>query len=80
MSSAKHLFNLVLELRLVAQEHEIWIHMFHISGDRMIATGMDGRSRGNFDAGISLGFDLGQYFPLMGLPHKIGRASWQTHE
>ena len=64
MSSAKHLFNLVLELRLVAREHEVWIHMFHISGDRMIATGMDGRSRGNFDAGISLGFDLRQYFPL----------------
>ena len=64
MSSAKHLFNLVLELRLVAREHEVWIHMFHISGNRMIATGMDGRSRGIFDARISLGFDLRQYFPL----------------
>ena len=30
----------------------------------MIATGMDGRSRGNFDAGVSLGFDLRRYFPL----------------
>jgi hypothetical protein len=64
MSSAKHLFNLVLELRLAAREHEVWIHMFHISGDRMIATGMDGRSRGNFDRGVSLGFDLRQYLPL----------------
>ena len=30
----------------------------------MIATGMDGWSRGNFDAGISLGHDLRQYLPL----------------
>lgn len=30
----------------------------------MIATGMDGRSRGNFDAGVSLGFDLRQFLPL----------------
>ena len=64
MSSAKHLFHLVLDLRLAAREHEVWIRMFHISGDRMIATGMDGRSRGNFDAGVSLGFDLRQFLPL----------------
>ena len=43
MSSAKYLFHLVLDLRLAAQEHEVWICMFHISGDRMIATGMGGR-------------------------------------
>ena len=30
----------------------------------MIATGIDGRSRGNFDAGVSLGHDLRQYIPL----------------
>ena len=64
MLTARHLFYLVLELRLAAREHEVWIHVFHISGDRMIATGMDGRSRGNFDAGVSLGFDLRKYFPL----------------
>ena len=64
MSSAKHLFNLVLDLRLAARKHEVWIHVFHISGDRMIATGIDGRSRGNFDAGVSLGFDLRRYLPL----------------
>jgi hypothetical protein len=38
--------------------------MFHIYGDIMVATGMDGRSRGNFDAGVSLGFDLRQLLPL----------------
>ncbi len=30
----------------------------------MIASGVDGMSRGNYDAGISLGFDVRQYLPL----------------
>jgi hypothetical protein len=30
----------------------------------MIASGVDGLSRGNFDAGISLGFDVCQFMPL----------------
>ena len=64
MSSAKHLFQLVLALRLAAREHEVWLHVFHISGDRMIATNMDGWSRENFDAGFSLGFDLRHFLPL----------------
>ena len=64
MSTAKHLFKLVLSLRLAARDREVWLKDFHISGNRMIATGMDGWSRGNFDAGISLGYDLRQYFPL----------------
>ena len=58
MSTAKHLFKLVLGLRLAAHDHEVWLKVFHISGNRMIATGMDVWSRGNFDAGISLGYDL----------------------
>ncbi len=30
----------------------------------MIASGVDGLSRGNYDAGISLGFDIRQFMPL----------------
>ena len=30
----------------------------------MIASGVDGLSRGNYDAGISLGFDVRQFMPL----------------
>ena len=30
----------------------------------MIATGIDGRSRGNLDAGVSLGYDIRQYLPM----------------
>jgi hypothetical protein len=58
MSHAHHLFRVVLTLKQVAREHEVYIHCFHISGDRMIASGVDGLSRGNYDSGISLGFDV----------------------
>ena len=30
----------------------------------MIATGIDGRSRGSLDAGVSLGYDIRQYLPM----------------
>ena len=30
----------------------------------MIATGIDGRSRGNLDVGVSLGYDIRQYLPM----------------
>ena len=64
LSTARHLFNLVLQLRLEARKHEVYLHVFHISGDRMIACGMDGWSRGDYDAGISLGYDLRSFLPL----------------
>lgn len=64
MSSVKHLYNLAVELRVECQKHEVFFHLFHISGNRMIATGVDGRSRGDFDAGVSLGHDICQYIPL----------------
>ena len=64
LSTARHLFYLVLDLRIAAREHEVYIRTCHLSGNRMIATGMDGWSRGNHDAGLSLGFDVRQYIPL----------------
>ncbi len=64
LSSARHLFHLVLALKQEARIHEVYIHCFHISGDRMIASGVDGLSCGNYDAGILLGFDVRQYLPL----------------
>ena len=64
LSTAKHLFNLVLELKAACYEHEVYLHTCHISGDRMIATGVDGWSRGDRDAGISLGYDLRDFLPL----------------
>lgn len=64
MSSARHLFDLVVSLKLECRDHEVWLHVCHISGNRMIATGIDGWSRGNQDAGVSLGYDIRQFVPL----------------
>ena len=64
MSKARHLFYLVLTLKQEARNHEVYVRCFHISGDRMIACGVDGLSRGNYDAGISLGLDICQFMPL----------------
>ena len=64
MSKAKHLFALVVKLRKAARKFEVFIHVVHVSGERMIASGMDGWSRGDYDAGISLGFDLRLFIPL----------------
>ena len=64
MSKVRHLFYLVLTLKQEARRHKVFLHCFHISGDRMIACGVDGLSQGNYDAGISLGIDIPQFMPL----------------
>ena len=64
MSSARHLFDLVLVLKQEARKHEVFLHCYHISGDRMIASGVDGLSRGNYDAGVLLGIDVRQVLPM----------------
>ena len=64
MSSAKHLFELVVNLKVACHQHEVYLHPFHMSGDRMIDCGVDGLSRGNQDAGVSLGHDIRKYIPL----------------
>ena len=63
MSSAKHLFNLVVELKVECQAKEVYLHLCHVSGERMIRSGIDGMSCGNQDANIALGFDIRQYTP-----------------
>jgi hypothetical protein len=64
LSSAHHLFYLVLALKQEASKHEVFLHCFHISGDSVIASGVDGLSRGNYDAGVSQGIDACQFMPL----------------
>jgi hypothetical protein len=44
LSSAQHLFYLVLALKQEAHKHKVYLHCFHISGERMIASGVDGLS------------------------------------
>jgi hypothetical protein len=64
MSKAQHLFYLVLTLKQEAWKHEVYLQIFHISGDRMIACGVDELSQGNHDVGISLGINIWQFMPL----------------
>ena len=55
---------MVLALKQEARKHKVYINCFQISGDGMIASGVDGLSCSNYDAGISLGFDVHQFMPL----------------
>jgi hypothetical protein len=64
LSTAIHLFKIVLELKIECRRHEVYLHVFHIAGTRMILTGIDGWSRGDFESGISLGYDLKLFLPL----------------
>jgi hypothetical protein len=64
LSTAKHLFKLVLCLRIECHIHEVYLNVCHISGGQMIESGIDGWSRGDFETGISLGYDLQTFLPL----------------
>ena len=64
MSTVKHPFNIALNLKVECQKHEVFLNTCHILGERMIATDIDGRSCGNLDAGVSLGYDILQYLPM----------------
>jgi hypothetical protein len=64
MSTARHLFCIVVDLKLASREHEVWVRLCHISGNRMIACGLDGLSRGTYDAGVALGYDIRPFIPL----------------
>mmetsp|Transcript_5950 Transcript_5950/g.13021 ORF Transcript_5950/g.13021 Transcript_5950/m.13021 type:complete len:1140 (-) Transcript_5950:4782-8201(-) len=64
MSTARALFYLMVDIKQAAYDHSCFVICFHISGNRMIATGIDGLSRGDTDAGTSLGFDIRLFLPL----------------
>ena len=65
VSLAKHLFKVVvIVLKVECQKREVFLHLFHISGDRMIACGINGGLRGNKDVGVYSGLDIHTYFHL----------------
>ena len=64
LSSVRHLFKLWVDINLLCYEHCVFLHCFHISGERMIKTGIDGLSRGDRDSGVTLGHDLRAFIPL----------------
>lgn len=59
MLTTKHLFHMVVEIRVLAFKIKVVLKPFHTSGDHiMIALGIDGLSRGYKYAGILLGWDM----------------------
>ncbi len=63
-SSSATLFELIVILRELEMQARCKINMIHVSGERMIAQGTDGLSRGNFPEGSMKGRSLFDYIPL----------------
>ena len=63
-SSAKHLVELILRLRKLEMDGEVIIRLVHISGTRMIDSGVDGLSRGDITKGVMRGEDILLFVPL----------------
>jgi hypothetical protein len=63
-SHSKKLFRLVLRLRKLQMESGWILHIYHVSGTRMIASGIDGLSRADLMTGIMSGASILDYVPL----------------
>ena len=63
-SSNETLFNLVFRLRKVELEGGIILHIIHVSGKRMIASGVDALSKGDTTKGIMKGNSILTYSPF----------------
>ena len=63
-SQSRKLFELILRLRKLQMAGDIFIHVIHIAGTRMIEEGTDGLSRGNINEGVMTGKDILSYIPL----------------
>ncbi len=64
MTSVCHLFDLLVDIKMLAYEHKVFLKLLHISGNRIIATGIDGGSQGDQDAGTALGVEIRDFIPL----------------
>ena len=64
MSSVRHLYKIAVDLNVACQEHDAYLNVYHISGDRMITTGLDGWSCGDLDDRVLLGHNICRYLPL----------------
>ncbi len=58
MSLVKLIFNIVVESKVVSQEHKVWIHMCHILDKTMIITEIDGGYQVNDDADVPVGCNI----------------------
>jgi hypothetical protein len=63
-AKSRELHKLVLRLRVLEMKLGIRIWVVHVSGSRMIMTGIDGVSRGDMNFGVMAGADMLSFVPL----------------
>lgn len=63
-STNRDLFELVLRLRVMESDSGCSFYLIHVSGKRMIASGIDGLSRGDFNTGVMAGEKMLNFVPL----------------
>eukprot|EP00980_Cylindrotheca_fusiformis_P026387 scaffold16048_cov85-Cylindrotheca_fusiformis.AAC.1 len=63
-STSQKLFMLVVRLRRLEMIGELTLHVVHVAGTRMIASGADGGSRGDLNQGAMAGVPILTYVPL----------------
>jgi hypothetical protein len=64
-STSPKLFALVLRLRKLEMDHDLILHVIHVSGLRMIAQGTDGLSRADHSEGVMKGTQrMEEFMPL----------------
>jgi hypothetical protein len=57
-SKLRALFELVLRLKALELDHDLQLHVVHMSGKRIIAEGADGLSRADHELGMMMGKDI----------------------
>jgi hypothetical protein len=63
-SGVKPLFNLIVRLRKLEMEGQLFIHVIWVAGTRMIEQGTDGLSRGDLNNGVMVGRSMLDFVPL----------------
>ena len=63
-SHSKKLCDLVLRLRKLEVDNGMVLHVVHVSGKRLIASGVDGLSRSDHSTGVTAGQDDLDFVPL----------------
>ena len=64
-SSSRKLLDLIIRVRALSMKYNIRLRVVHVSGKRMIASGVDGLSRGALNEGVMTGErDFLSFFPL----------------
>jgi hypothetical protein len=79
-SVSPRLFEPVLQLKRLEIDHDLILHVVHISGKRMIAQGTDGLSRADHSQGVMRGKHILDFVPLHlnPLEQEPGLKTWLT--